>query len=237
MANGYLRIKKADIYENNGITYWKNGANIIGNVVKCVDSDETEHYYIESLKTKKAILLDDDVKIGGGDFGFESTNGNFILVTTGEVDFSNIGGGNGVSITFTFGNRYYTVTLPEDNGDLKIYDPDGEGGETGGNSAIYLHRCYVTMRSLVYALTIQFYTITDSETFDAEQYIKDNYTNSSPFWGFFGTYITGNNVNTIYNMYYSASDTMTFNFYKPDGTAANTTNSQITWSVETKGIS
>lgn len=133
MANGYLRIKKADIYENNGVTYWKNGANIIGNVVKCVDSDEAEHYYIESLKTRKAILLDDDVKIGGGDFGFESTNGNFILITTDEVNFSDIGGGDGVSITFTFGNKYYTVTLPEDNGDLKIYDPDGEGGETGAD--------------------------------------------------------------------------------------------------------
>lgn len=132
MANGYLRIKKTDIFEDDGVVYWKNGANILGNVVKCVDSEETEHYYIESLKTRKAILLDDGVKIGGGDFGFESTNGNFILVTTDVVDFSDIGGGNGISITFTFGNKYYTVTTPENNGDLKIYDPDGEGGETGG---------------------------------------------------------------------------------------------------------
>lgn len=139
MANGYLLIKKTDIYEDDGVIYWKNGANIIGNVVKCVDSDEAEHYYIESLKTRKAILLEDGVKIGGGDFGFESTNGNFILVTTDEVDFSDIGGGNGVSITFTFGSKYYTVTLPEDNGDLKIYDPDGEGGEIGGGSTKYIH--------------------------------------------------------------------------------------------------
>ena len=168
MANGYLRIKKADIYENNGVTYWKNGANIIGNVVKCVDSDEAEHYYIESLKTRKAILLDDDVKIGGGDYGFESTNGNFILVTTDVVDFSDIGGGNGISITFTFGNKYYTVTTPEDNGDLAIYDPDGEGGETGGGGgggASYLHLIKFTgSGSAVVGSVISLYLVTDSDT-------------------------------------------------------------------------
>lgn len=129
--NGYLRIKNTDLYERDGVTYWRNGGNIIGNVVKAVieenDVITSETYYIESLKTAKAIMLDPGVKIGGLTAS-ESKNGNFIIVVTEPADFTEYGGGAGLKITFIYGVNYYSIETVESNGDIKIYDPDGDAG-------------------------------------------------------------------------------------------------------------
>ncbi len=135
MANGYIRISRDDLVAGEGgVVYWKNGGRILGEVVSCIDSDENVHYYLKTTNIKKAILIDAFVPVGVTDYMLYSDSANFINVQINTEDFTDIGGGAGISITFLLPEgKYYTVKNVEANGDIKIFDPAGDGGEIGGS--------------------------------------------------------------------------------------------------------
>ncbi len=135
MANGYIHISRKDvIFDNdNNVVYWKNGARYLGEIAKAVlnQGEETEvaKYYLKSAVTKKAILIDAGVIVGGGDYYFITDDANFINVRIETADFSSDGGGDGVTVTFLLPeSKYYTVYYVEENGDIKLYDADGDAG-------------------------------------------------------------------------------------------------------------
>ena len=139
MANGYIRISQNDIiFDNdNNVVYWKNGGRILGEVVLCIDGNDDVHYYLKKTNIKKAILIDAFVPVGVQDYFLYSDSANFINVQINAEDFSGDGGGMGISITFLLPEgKYYTCKYVEANGDLKIYDAAGDGGQIGGGSGL-----------------------------------------------------------------------------------------------------
>lgn len=135
MASGYIHISRKDVvFDNdNNVVYWKNGARYLGEIAKAVlnPGEETEvvKYYLKSAVTKKAILIDAGVVVGGGDYYFITDDANFINVRIETADFSSDGGGDGVTVTFLLPeSKYYTVYYVEENGDIKLYDVDGDAG-------------------------------------------------------------------------------------------------------------
>lgn len=134
MASGYLHISKEDIFAGeDGVIYWKNGAKILGEIVSCIDSNEDVHYYLKSTNIKKAILIDAFVPVGVNDYFLYSDSANFINVQIDSEDYSSIGGGDGIAITFLLPEgKYYTIHEIDEGGNLRIFDPAGDGGQIGG---------------------------------------------------------------------------------------------------------
>ena len=168
MASGYLHISKEDIFAGeDGVIYWKNGAKILGEIVSCIDSNEDVHYYLKSTNIKKAILIDAFVPVGVNDYFLYSDSANFINVQIDSEDYSSIGGGDGIAITFLLPEgKYYTIHEIDEGGNLRIFDPSGDGGQIGGGgSDKYLHLIKFTgTGTKVAGSEISLYIVTDSDT-------------------------------------------------------------------------